>query len=131
MFGLVHEPKSVELYFQEYPPMSLYTGHIEDTSVFRVLLDGRNQVRLEFYVNDYYNRSPAMQEDWRTFEQKNIGITKSIIVPKLFDMLEQQRFSELFIKVFVNGDRNSANLAELKALIQNRLLPGYINIDEP
>jgi alanine-alpha-ketoisovalerate/valine-pyruvate aminotransferase len=83
---------------------------------------------LEFYINRYYNAIPSTVESFNQWTQKQITKSGSTIVPQIFNTLEAQRFSELFIEVFYKHNRSPEVLNALKALMQNHLLPGYISI---
>ena len=124
-FGLVHEQDALEIVTFG----SLFNEAIEDNIVFHALQQRRQQVTLEFYINSYYDAPPADAASYQQWVQQNIDNTGSVIVPQIFDELEAQRFSELFIEVFYDGNRSPDVLSELKALMQGQLLPGYITID--
>ncbi len=129
-FGLVHEP-SAELIFDQMGNADTYSTHAADDVVFPVLKQGTQQVRLQIFVNPYTHAKPSTIELYDAGIARIIESTDSVIVPQLFDAQEQQHFSELFISVFYDGNRDPETLSQLKALMQDKLLPGFIFIDEP
>ncbi len=124
MFGMVHEDNTLKKIY----PQSQYP-YVDDNYVFRTLQKGRPQIRLEFYINSYYNAIPSTVEAYQQEVQQLINQSGATIEPYLYNKLEAQRFSELFDQVFYKGNRSPEVLNELKELMQGHLLPGYILID--
>jgi len=106
--------------------------YVADGNVFRVLQRGSSQVYFQVFINDAsyalaHGGSPENQQLGDQFYQNrrdSLGVT---LLPPIFDALEAQNFSQYFIEVFFDG--NLTHLEELRAIMQGKLIPGYIVVD--
>jgi hypothetical protein len=125
--GLVSETGPLETILAEK------LDYLGDENVFRVLQRGSSQVYFQVFIDDAsyalaHGGSPENQQSNNQYRQNlrdQLGVT---LLPPIFDALEAQNFSQYFIEVFFDG--NLTHLEELRAIMQGKLIPGYIMVDE-
>ncbi len=130
--GLVSEPNAEKLYHQWNGTTDLFGRFIDDSVVFPALQRGESYLRLKFFINPYSTLSTddPIRVGNEAIAKRNIEITGSVIVPHMLDEQEAQQFSDLFIKVFYEGNRSPEVLSALKALMQDHLLAGFVQLED-
>ena len=120
-FGLVSEQDAIQQMMSEH----IFDTIVADSTAFPKLQQGQKQVGLELYMF----MTDVGEDEFRQWAQQRFDSTGSVIVPPIFFELGP-RFTELVFQVFYNNVRDPAILAELKTLMDGKLLPGFVTVGQ-